>query len=158
MNQLVLFANTHLCSFLLQLTKPQLAQILSPRVHPETKLGFFVRVLLPVALTDGFAVEFGTWLEVDAEDFRLAWQTWNFPEYTDLVLEGYIGNQIAPWNRFRHSLVKAVVRDQARVPVITSGANEEIDEILGKTWPHAEVLASYRDLLRADVPPPAQEG
>jgi hypothetical protein len=120
-------------------------------------VGFFVRVLLPVALTDGFAVEFGTWLEVDAEDFRLAWQTWNFPEYADLVLEGYVANQIAPWRRFHHGLAQAVVTDRARVPILTTGTNEEINEVLGKTWPHAEVLAPYVDLLRADAPPPVEE-
>ena len=60
-------------------------------------IGFFVRVVLPVRLTDGFAVDFGTWLEVHSEDFRQAWRTWNFPEYKDLVLEGYLGNEIAPW-------------------------------------------------------------
>ena len=120
-------------------------------------VGFFVRVLLPVALTDGFAVDFGTWLEVDAEDFRHAWQTWNFPEYADLVLEGYIANQIAPWKRFRHSLAKAVVTDLARVPILTNSTNDETNEILSKAWPHAEVLAAYGDLLRSDAPPPDQE-
>ena len=40
-------------------------------------VGFFLRVILPVQLTDGFSVAFGTWLEIADEDFRHAWQIWN---------------------------------------------------------------------------------
>ena len=120
-------------------------------------VGFFVRVLLPVALTDGFSVEFGTWLEVAAEDFREAWRTWNYPEYRDLVLDGYVGNTIAPWARFRHALTTAVVTDPSRVPIVASSANEDVNAILARTWPHAEVLRPYADLLRADATPPLAE-
>jgi len=28
-----------------------------------------------VKLDGGFAIDFGTWLEIDNEDFRAAWQT-----------------------------------------------------------------------------------
>ena len=51
-------------------------------------IGFFVRVLVPIKLDGGFAANFGTWLECHAEDFRTAWQTWNFPEYRDLTFKG----------------------------------------------------------------------
>jgi hypothetical protein len=112
-------------------------------------VGFFVRVLLPVRLTDGFAVDFGTWLEVDAEDFRLAWQTWNFPEYSDLAIEGYVANEIAPWGELPHALVKAAVRDPERVPYLASSDDPLIARILTETLPHAEVLAPYLDLLKA---------
>ena len=119
-------------------------------------VGFFLRVLLPVTLTDGFAVEFGTWLEIDSEDFRQAWQTWNFPEYAEYSVEGYLANTIAPWDQFRHSLVKAVVRDQAGVPVVTAGGNEDVATILDTTWPHAKVLTPYAELLRPETPPADQ--
>jgi hypothetical protein len=119
-------------------------------------VGFFLRVLMPVELTDGFAVEFGTWLETDADDFRTAWQTWNFPEYKDLVVQGYIANTIAPWDKFGHSLVTAVVREPDRVPFVIADGNAELETVMGTTWPHARVLSPYVDLLRADAPPADQ--
>jgi hypothetical protein len=113
-------------------------------------VGFFVRVILPVKLTDGFSVHIGTWLEIDADDFRTAWQTWNFPEYKDLVLRGYVANEIAPWGRFPHELVSATVRDVIQVPYLTSTDNPLVTKILSETLPHAEVLAPYAELLRTD--------
>jgi hypothetical protein len=115
-------------------------------------IGFFVRVVLPVRLTDGFAVDFGTWLEVHSESFRQAWRTWNFPEYKDLVLEGYLGNEIAPWGELPHALVKAVVREMDKVPVVDSCGDPEIAKIIGEMWPHADVLTPYAELLRAEPP------
>ncbi len=114
-------------------------------------VGFFLRVLLPVKLTDGFSVDFGTWLEIDAPDFRNAWQTWNFPEYADLVVEGYVANEIKPWNQFPHALVRAVVRDTAQVPYLDSCANQLTTKIIEDTWPHAEVLLPYAELLKTDL-------
>jgi hypothetical protein len=115
-------------------------------------VGFFVRVLLPVQLTDGFSAAIGTWLEIDADDFRKAWQSWNFPEYADLVIEGYVANAVAPWGQFPHALVRAVVRDVDQVPYLASSDDPKISKILGETWPHPEVLTPYADLLRAEPP------
>ncbi len=115
-------------------------------------VGFFVRVLLPVQLTDGFSVAIGTWLEIDADDFRKAWQTWNFPEYADLSFEGYVANAVAPWGAFPHALVRALVRDADQVPFLASSDDPTITRILGETWPHSEVLAPYADLLKAEPP------
>lgn len=115
-------------------------------------VGFFVRVLLPVQLTDGFSVAIGTWLEVDDEDFRKAWQTWNFPEYAELTVEGYVANKIAPWGAFPHALVRATVKDLDQVPHLTSSDDPKISKILGETWPHPEVLTPYEDLLKSNSP------
>jgi hypothetical protein len=115
-------------------------------------IGFFVRVLLPVKLTDGFSVNFGTWLEIHAEDFRKAWRTWNFPEYADLEFEGYVANDIEPWKRFPHALVKATVRDMEQVPYLTSSQNEVVAKVLADTWPHADVLTPYAELLKSEPP------
>jgi hypothetical protein len=115
-------------------------------------VGFFVRVILPVRLTDGFAVDFGTWLEVYNEDFKNAWQTWNFPEYKDLVLEGYVANKIEPWGKLPHGMVKAAVRDMEQVPYINSAENPDIARIIGDVWPHADVLKSYSELLKTEPP------
>ena len=111
-------------------------------------VGFFLRVLLPVKLTDGFAVNFGTWLEIHSEDFRRAWQTWNFPEYADLSFEGYVANRIKPWKQFPVKLVRAEVRDVDQVPFLTSAEEPIIAKVLGDTWPHAKVLKPYARMLR----------
>jgi hypothetical protein len=113
-------------------------------------VGFFLRVLLPVKLTDGYSALFGTWLEIDADDFRKAWNAWNFPEYADLVVEGYVANEIEPWKRLPHELVRAVVRDMAQVPYLASSANLLTTKIIEDTWPHDEVLAPYAELLKTD--------
>ena len=115
-------------------------------------VGFFVRVILPVQLTDGFSVDFGTWLEVDNQDFRTAWQTWNFPEYKDLVLEGYLANSVQPWGRLPHALVTAKVRKMEQVPYAASSDDELLGRILNEIWPHADVLNPYVELLRSEPP------
>ncbi|MGA2512848.1 MAG: DUF2199 domain-containing protein [Candidatus Limnocylindrales bacterium] len=112
-------------------------------------VGFFLRVILPVKLTDGFSVDFGTWLEVHSNDFRTAWQTWNAPEYADLDIEGYVANAIEPWKKLPHALVRATVRDVDQVPYLVSCDDELVTRILGETWPHADVLAPYAHLLKA---------
>jgi hypothetical protein len=112
-------------------------------------VGFFI---LPVKLSDGFAVDFGTWIEIDNDDFRAAWQSWNFPEYKDLAIEGYVANQIAPFDKFPHTLVKATVREPEQVPYLTSSDNEVFTKLLTETWPHASVLAPYADLLKSEPP------
>jgi hypothetical protein len=114
-------------------------------------VGFFLRVVLQVRLDDGSRVDFGTWLEIDADDFRTAWRTWNFPEYADLAVEGYPANAIAPWGEFPHVLVKATVRDTDEVPILTSCADMEVMRVIDGIWPQDHVLASYADLLRGEA-------
>jgi hypothetical protein len=120
-------------------------------------VGFFVRVVLPIKLSDGFAVDFGTWLEVPSEDFRTAWQTWNMPEYKDLVLEGYLANVIAPWPEFPHALVKATVRDLDEVPIVTSSGSGDLMAVMMVEWPHARILTPYAEILRAEPMPSPPE-
>jgi hypothetical protein len=110
-------------------------------------VGFFFRVVLPVKLTDGSTVDFGTWLEVHIEDFRTAWRTWNFAEYADLSVEGYVANAIPPWGELPHALVRAAVVDVEEIPHLVSTANPIVTRILEETWPAEEVLAPYADLL-----------
>jgi hypothetical protein len=98
-------------------------------------VGFFLRVVLQV------------WLEIPDEDFRTAWQTWNFPEYADLAVEGYLANSIDPWGRFPHVLAKATIRDVDEVPVLTSCPDLDVMRIIDGIWPRDAVLAPYADLL-----------
>jgi hypothetical protein len=109
-------------------------------------------VILPVQLSDGYSVAFGTWLEVDSDDFREAWKVWNAPEYTSLTMEGYVANEIAPWNQFPHALIRAVVQDAEQVPFLESSDDPLFTRILGETLPHAEVLPYYAALLKTDKP------
>lgn len=113
-------------------------------------VGFFLRVLLPVQLTDGFSVNFGTWLEIHSEDFRQAWQTWNFPEYADLSVQGYLANRIKPWKKAPHAMVRAEVRDMNQVPYVAASDNPVFSGIVTDTWPHAAVLKPYAKLLRTE--------
>ena len=106
----------------------------------------------PVQLTDGFSVAFGTWLEIADEDFRHAWQIWNAPEYADLAIEGYVANEIEPWNPFPHAMVRAVVRDVEQVPYLATSDDPLFARILGETLPHADVLTHYAKLLKSDPP------
>jgi hypothetical protein len=120
-------------------------------------VGFFFRVVLPVNLTDGSTVDFGTWLEVHVEDFRTAWQTWNSAEYADLSVEGYVANAIAPWGEMPHALVRAAVVDVEEIPHLVSTASPIVTRILEETWPAEEVLAPYADLLSEEPAPDASE-
>jgi hypothetical protein len=114
--------------------------------------GFFIRVILPIKLTDGFAVDFGTWLECDPMDFHRAWNTWNFQEYKDLEIEGYVANRIAPFDKFPHALVKATVREMEHVPYLASSENEVFTKLLTDTWPHADVFKPYTAILKSEPP------
>ena len=115
-------------------------------------VGFFLRVILPVKLTDGFAVNFGTWAQVDPEPFRDAWQTWNAPEYKDLDFKFGLGNKIEPWETSLRTHMRAVVKDIDQVPFVVDSPTELGTRILTEVWPHAEVLAPYADLLK-ETPP-----
>lgn len=64
-------------------------------------VGVFVRVLLPVTLTEGYLGRYGTWLQLTSEaDFDRACELWHAPEYPSMVLDGILGNAISmmpPW-------------------------------------------------------------
>ena len=115
-------------------------------------IGFFVRVIVPVRMDGGFAVNYGTWLEVDADDFRTAWQTWNMPEYKDLELEGYLANVLEPWGQFPHAAVKTTVRDVNEVPIVTSATDPEVQKFLETEWRHNWALPAYADTLKPETP------
>jgi hypothetical protein len=116
-------------------------------------VGFFLRVVMPVRLTDGSVVDFGTWLEIHMEDFRKAWRAWNVPEYADLEVQGYVDNKIAPWGKIPHVLVKAVVRDVEEVPCLVSCDDPLVTRILEDEWPAQEILGCYEELLRKEPKP-----
>jgi hypothetical protein len=115
-------------------------------------VGFYLRVIMPVKLTDGYAVDFGTWVKVDPEVFRDAWRTWNVPEYADLAFDARLANRMEPWQPTLLTIVKARVNDVDQVPYLVESPNELGARILTETWPHAEVLAPYAHMLK-ETPP-----
>lgn len=102
-------------------------------------VGPFIRAVLPVSLTGGFTVTFGVWLLVHPADLERAFHVWWAPEYTDLVLDGWLANSLPVWGLLA-SPVRAVVRDPAATPCCDSSSNDELQRVLTHEWPHDFVL------------------
>jgi hypothetical protein len=115
-------------------------------------VGFYLRVLMPVKLTDGFAVDFGTWVKIEPEAFREAWNRWNFPEYKDFTCNGFLANRMEPWKPTLRTRVTVRVLDFDNVPYVVESSDTLGARIISETWPHAEVLTPYADLLK-EAPP-----
>ena len=101
--------------------------------------GAFVRCLLPVRLDGGYTVTFGVWLSVHRDDLRAAFQAWWEPEYTDLVLEGRLGNALPVWGLLA-APATAFVLDPDATPYITSSPDVRLADVLARDWPHEDVL------------------
>ena len=65
-------------------------------------LGSFVRALLPVHLTGGYAVTYGVWIELSPDDAQHAFDVWFAPSYAELTIDGRLANAIAPWHFSHH--------------------------------------------------------
>jgi hypothetical protein len=104
-------------------------------------LGAFVRALIPVQLTGGFSVTFGVWVGVSPDDMRRAFDDWWAPRYTDLVIDGVLANELAPWKVFG-APIHLAVRDPDQTPYATSSSDAEMAQVLRDVWPHELVLAS----------------
>jgi len=82
-------------------------------------VGVFVRVMLPVRLTEGFQITYGTWLALlNRADFDRARRLWHSDEYSSLVLEGVLANAIEPWGPPLMTRARAAVRDVNQVPYV----------------------------------------
>jgi hypothetical protein len=107
-------------------------------------VGQFVRVLLPVRLSGGYDVRYGTWLSVSSEDGRRAWEVWDKASYLDLELAGFLANAIEPWGKgLLGAEARAKVRKQDELPYIVSSSNELLALVLNKEWAHEDVLDSF---------------
>jgi hypothetical protein len=105
-------------------------------------VGRFVRVLLPVHLTGGFAVTFGTWLEVaDDATFAEVIDVWWAPQYEQLSLDGRLANDLPLWG-LGGSPVTAGVLDPDSTPVILASSDESMQSVLTQSWPHERVLGA----------------
>ena len=103
-------------------------------------IGPSVRVLLPVSLTGGHTVTFGLWLAVSPDDLQRAFREWWAPSYADLVLDGYIGNDIASFDTLGRPAHARVI-DADATPYIVESSDEVVERLLHETWDHETVLA-----------------
>jgi hypothetical protein len=106
-------------------------------------VGLFVRVLLPVMLTGGYRITYGTWLALmNRDDFDRARGLWHAPEYPSLVLDGVLGNAIEPWGRPLMTRARVTVRDANQVPYVEAIHGESMSKVLTDTWPRSWVLSA----------------
>gem|GEM_PF-3537428 len=96
-------------------------------------LGSFVRVLLRVRLDDGTSLTYGTWLRVPHDELLRAHEVWSAPEYVDLVLEGELGNDVAPGGVLG-AHARAVVTDPDATPSIDSSNDGVLSRVLTEVW------------------------
>lgn len=96
-------------------------------------LGSFVRVLLRVRLDDGTSLTYGTWLQVEHDELLRANEVWFAPEYSDLVLEGRLGNDVPPGGVLG-AHARAVVTDPDATPSIDDSNDSVLARVLTEVW------------------------
>ena len=111
-------------------------------------IGAFVRVLLPIRLSEASALTVGTWLAINPDRMRSVWEMWETPGYATLELDGYLANAIPPWgDQVLGSPASAEVRDPSSFPYLRASSEPVLDSILTRTWPHEEILEAYASIL-----------
>jgi hypothetical protein len=107
-------------------------------------VGAFVRVLLPIRLTEAAALTVGTWLAIDPARLTGVWERWETDAYATLELEGYLAKAIPPWgDRVLGAPAIAAVIDPSSFPCLRSSPDAMLDDILTRTWPHDAILDAY---------------
>ena len=110
-------------------------------------VGAFVRVLLPVRLSEAHRLTFGLWLGVHPDDLRRAYDDWWSPNYPSLVLDGLVANDVQPWGLLGKP-VRAVVRSPDETPYVDSSTDAEMNAVLTEEWAHDFVLDALPESLR----------
>lgn len=106
-------------------------------------VGCFLRVLLLVCLSDGYAVTFGTWLEVTSEDLEKVREVWTTPAYSELKLGGLLANAIPPWGEdLLNAPAGAAVLDEGSFPYVIVSTDPLLTQVLDDEWPHDLVLGA----------------
>jgi len=120
-------------------------------------VGAFVCALLPIHIEGGDSLTYGTWLAVDPAQLKHIHATWWSPEYSQLVVDGYLANAVPPWDEaLLAAPAHAVVRDPRQVPYIESSTHPLLDRVLGELWPPGAVSAAPK--LGGDPLAPTAEG
>jgi hypothetical protein len=102
-------------------------------------VGAFLRALLVVRLTGGYAVTCGVWAGVHHDDLQRAFRVWWEPEYENLRLDGALANSVPPWGLLAAPVTLAV-RDPDHTPYCVSSSDAMLSRVLGQEWPHSDVL------------------
>jgi len=104
-------------------------------------VGFYLRVLLPVKLTDGYSVNSAHGSRSILKSSTPAWEQVELPRVQGLCLRrpsGQSPGALEAHAGARH--VKAKVLDVAQVPVRRRESGSSGARIITETWPHDEVL------------------
>jgi len=106
------------------------------------EIGAFARVLLPITLTGGGRITFGTWLGfLDRDEYERARDCWEDPvAYPALRFRGVIANEIAPWPRLFCAPVVAAVHNTDEIPYVEEICDLAVGDVLSETWPRGQVL------------------
>ena len=115
-------------------------------------IGAFVRCLLPVHLTGGMLLTFGTWLSLDPDDLHRAREVWRTADYPDLELTGGLANAIKPWGQEIFAApMRVAVRDPEHIPYIVESSNELLGRVITEEWDRDWVLGSLAHALPVPI-------
>ncbi len=111
-------------------------------------VGAYVRVLVPVSLSDGHQIVFGAWMGVPTELLHRAFDVWWGEGYRSLRLDGVLANMLPPWEKETYGAAVTVeVRDESQLPYAVASPDPVMHEILTRRWPPElvlDALAAYR--------------
>lgn len=109
------------------------------------EVGFFVRCLLPLRLSEDTELVLGTWLEVDEDTLRRAASVWyDEAAYPDLVVRGRLANAVQPWGAEALGLeMTGRISDPGELPYLVEGHGPTAVRLLGEIWGRDHVLARF---------------
>jgi hypothetical protein len=102
-------------------------------------IGPFVRALLVVRLTGGYAVTYGVWAGIHPDDLQRAFRVWRESEYENLRLEGALANPIPPWGLLAAPVTLAV-KDPEHTPYCVSSSDRMLSQVLSEEGSHRDIL------------------
>lgn len=115
-------------------------------------LGAFVRCLLPVHLSGGMLLMFGTWLSVHPDDLLRAHAVWETPGYASLELFGVLANAIKPWGAAIFAApARIAVRDAGQLPYVVSSDDVVLGRVIADEWDRDTVLACLAHALPVPI-------
>lgn len=100
-------------------------------------IGSFIRSLLRVHLTGGFAVTFGIWLQVSPQELRRANDllVGDDQTYATFRVQGHVANSIPLWGvQVLGKEVVAQVRDASELPLIVQSSDPLVSRVINEEW------------------------
>ncbi|MET7419938.1 DUF2199 domain-containing protein [Dactylosporangium sp. NPDC005555] len=114
--------------------------------------GAFVRCLLPVHLSGGMLLTFGTWLSVHPDDLRHAREVWRTADYPSLELDGTLANAIQPWGQaILDAPVRVAVRKADEIPYVVASPHATLGRVIADEWDRDTVLGSLATALPVPI-------